>query len=148
MIRAVLSGSVLLAALAGVACASRASEHADSCYSLSLSAYNPPVGADTIYFSPPRNVRLRAEQDIEEQPLESLDRAMTGRGTWRMIAPDSTAMVWTDGTTGVRIHAQLRGDSLHGRATAISDIVVPEAMRSQAAVTGSRIECPERRMSQ
>ena len=115
------------------------------CYDLAVGPYAPSVGADSVYFAPPRHVELTAEPAADSLYRIALPALVHGGapGSWRARG-DSIAMIWTDGTTGVAIAGIVRHDSILGIARPVSDVVVPDAMRATAPVTGWRVACAKR----
>jgi hypothetical protein len=113
------------------------------CYVLHVGEYAPDVGADRQFFLPPDTIELTTiPSEKSPQTFNATPGLMPNAlpGVWRMRG-DTVQMTWSDGTTGVHINAFVRNDSLTGTAWPVSDIVVPDNMRSKALVSGARTAC-------
>lgn len=117
------------------------------CYVLELGPWQPQLAeANAEFHTPPPQFRLRADtidaiRSRAEPPIRHAHVRGFARAWWEPLPRDSVRIVWSDGFTGVEMHARFAGDSLVGRVTARSDDVTPGPVPRAQAVA-RRTDCP------
>ena len=137
MLRRAILLTLFMAADVATVCAQIADPQV-GCYEVELGEWSPPLspGADR-YHVPPRRVHLtdsigtqgRERGRMLVRPLIP-HLVLQPTAYWQRMRPDSVSLRWSDGLAGVQLDLAAGPDSMHGQATAFTDVVgvrLPEA---------------------
>lgn len=118
------------------------------CYDLELRAWHRRVGgADTLYYSPPPRVRLDTTRAADPWagdgrvvvPAPGSPPSVHRFAVWEQVHPDTVALTWSTGFTGLRMRLGRAGQALRGHATTFIDVSPYEPHR--ADVVAAPVPC-------
>jgi hypothetical protein len=105
------------------------------CYDLTIGEWAPalPEGSPSWYVTPPPRIELTDTFAARHGVPDSLRRAVTpapgvmpsvhSMAFWSMPSPDTVALVWSNGFTGVRLRVGRTETGLAGNARSFTDVV-------------------------
>ncbi len=111
------------------------------CYRLEIGPWEPVRHPSNIkYQTPPDELRLKSE--VGESRFEQgktivrpvIPHGRTPSAYWVRVGEDSIHVIWTNGHAGVHLRMQISANSLHGIATAFTDVIGAPVPRAHAVV--------------
>ena len=121
----------------------------ERCYALSIEAWDPPIvpEADTIFHQPPDWFGLTAHRHTETpgyevRPTIVIKQRVRQVGTWLQQDLDLLMVRWDDLFSGVLMEFESRGDTLHGVAHVLTDMMDAPYAQATAAARAVPRPCP------